>query len=78
MTNGKGQTSAPVNVLLMLTDHLPNRHRELRDELKRVEQREQDIRAEISRLEKHAAIEGIHLTAANATEPLTPAEDSSV
>ncbi len=55
----------------MLVDHLPNRHRELRDELKRVEQREQDIRAELSRLEKHAAIEGITVGAITA-EPADP------
>ena len=59
MTNGARQSTPTVNVLLMLVEHLPKRHRELTDELERVNQREQEIRAELSRLEKHAAVEGI-------------------
>ena len=66
-TNAKAPTSAPVNVLLMLREHCAPRHRELHDELRKLAKREQDVRAEISRIERHAAIEGITL----ASEPLT-------
>jgi len=62
MTNGTRQSQPTVNVLLMLSEHLPRRHRELKDELVRLDVREQELRAELSRLEKHAAIEGITLT----------------
>lgn len=68
MTNGTRQSQPTVNVLLMLVEHLPKRHRELTDELERLDAREQELRAELSRLEKHAAIEGIALT--DTPEPL--------
>ncbi len=60
MTESHGP-SAPINVILLLKEHLPGRYRELHAELKRLRSREQDIRAELSRMERHAAIEMIDL-----------------
>ena len=55
------QASAPVNVLLMLVDNLPHRHREVLADIAKCEKKIAELRAEVSRLEKHAAIEGIAL-----------------
>jgi hypothetical protein len=52
---------ATINVLLMLREHLPNRHRELLSEIAANERRTSELRAEVSRIEKHAAVEGISL-----------------
>ncbi len=64
------EASAPINVLLMFREHVIPRYRELQGELVRLAKREQDIRAEISRIERHAAIEGI--TLATTEEPDAP------
>lgn len=63
-TNGHTAVNGapPVNVLLMLSEHLPRRHREVLADIAGMERRIGELRAEVSRLEKHAAIEGIDLT----------------
>ena len=63
------QSASPVNVLLLMTEHLPHRHREILHEIAKCERRLTELRAEVSRLEKHAAIEAIDLS------PLTPAPE---
>lgn len=57
----KEAPAPPINVLLLLKEHLPRRWRELKEERERVRHREHEIGLELSRMEKHAAIEGIEL-----------------
>lgn len=74
MTKSDVAPSNPLNVLLMLKEHLPGRYRELHDELKKLRKREQDIREELSRMERHAAIEAITLPHLNGTDPVPEEE----
>lgn len=69
MTNGTRQAAPTVNVLLMLNEHGPKRYQELEEELQKIAQREKVIRDEMDRLERHAAIEGLDLTAKPTEEP---------
>ena len=62
MTRTEVQPSHTINVLKMLQEHLPGRYRELQVELEKMRKREQEIRDELSRIEKHAAVESIDLT----------------
>lgn len=67
------QSAAPINVLLLMTEHLPHRHREILHEIAKCERRLTELRAEVSRLEKHAAIEAIDLSPITTVEPEEPA-----
>ena len=66
------QSASPVNVLLLMTEHLPHRHREILHEIAKCERRLTELRAEVSRLEKHAAIEAIDLSPITTVEPEDP------
>ena len=66
------QSASPVNVLLLMTEHLPHRHREILHEIAKCEKRLTELRAEVSRLEKHAAIEAIDLSPITTVEPEDP------
>lgn len=73
------EASAPINVLLMFREHVIPRYKELQGELVKLARREQEVRLEMSKLERHALIEELTITPPESVFiPATPAPETTV